>query len=147
MPEVGLPWPQTDINYLAVLVAGIVGMVIGALWYSPVLFGSVWMRAMGKTKESMQAEMQGKSMGKLYVIAFVAQLITAWILAKFIYYTGAATMAEGFKIGFLLWLGFVATATISAVLWEGKKWSLYWIFNSMQLVVLLVMAWILAVWN
>ena len=31
------------LNYLAVLVAGIVIFMIGGLWYSPVLFAKPWM--------------------------------------------------------------------------------------------------------
>jgi len=30
---------EVSINYLAVLIAAIISMVIGSLWYSPLLFG------------------------------------------------------------------------------------------------------------
>ena len=32
------------INYIAVLVSAVIGMAIGALWYSPLLFGKIWMK-------------------------------------------------------------------------------------------------------
>ena len=36
-----------DVNLWAVLVAGIATMVVGFLWYSPMLFARPWMVAMG----------------------------------------------------------------------------------------------------
>lgn len=35
------------VNLLAVLVSAIATMVVGFLWYSPVLFAKPWMREMG----------------------------------------------------------------------------------------------------
>jgi hypothetical protein len=31
--------PLVDVNYLAILACGILFMIVGALWYSPLLFG------------------------------------------------------------------------------------------------------------
>jgi hypothetical protein len=56
-----------EINYLAVLVAALVSMVIGGLWYSPLLFGNIWMKLSGITQKDVEkAKKQGmmKSMGK-----------------------------------------------------------------------------------
>jgi hypothetical protein len=36
-----------SLNWLAILVAAISTMVVGFLWYSPVLFAKAWMREMG----------------------------------------------------------------------------------------------------
>ena len=38
------------VNFLAVLVTGIVIFVLGGLWYSPVLFARRWVALMGKTE-------------------------------------------------------------------------------------------------
>ena len=40
--------PNVDVNYLAVLVAAIINMVIGSIWYSPSMgFGKSWMKYSG----------------------------------------------------------------------------------------------------
>jgi hypothetical protein len=51
-----------NLNLLAVLVAAISTMVVGFLWYSPILFAKPWMREMGydpddkaKTKEMQKS--------------------------------------------------------------------------------------------
>jgi hypothetical protein len=36
-----------SLNWLAILVAAISTMVVGFLWYSPLLFAKAWMREMG----------------------------------------------------------------------------------------------------
>ncbi|MEF2246966.1 MULTISPECIES: DUF1761 domain-containing protein [unclassified Paenibacillus] len=44
-----------EINYLAVLIATAVTMVLGFLWYSPVLFGNAWVKQIGLNKEEMSS--------------------------------------------------------------------------------------------
>ena len=43
-----------DLNYLAILVAGISNMVIGFLWYGPI-FGKMWMGLIGKTADELSS--------------------------------------------------------------------------------------------
>jgi len=38
-----------QINWLAVLAAALSTFVVGGVWYSPILFGKVWLRAWGMT--------------------------------------------------------------------------------------------------
>ena len=44
----------SEINYLAVIVAAIVGFSIGSLWYGP-LFGKTWNREVGFREEKHPA--------------------------------------------------------------------------------------------
>ena len=45
----------TGVNYLAVLVAGIVYFALGAVWYARPVFGKAWMEGVGKTEEQIKA--------------------------------------------------------------------------------------------
>lgn len=54
----------SNINYLAVGIAAVAAFGLGALWYSPVLFGKRWQHNLGFTDESLQ---QG-NMGKTYYL-------------------------------------------------------------------------------
>src|SRR3989344_4977556 len=107
-----------SINFLAVIVAAVEYMVIGAVWYSPVVFGKMWMKLAGITQKDI--DKQKKTMPKTYGFAFVGALITSYILAIIIGLVGAITLVGALQIGFLVWLGFVATTTLSTVLFEGK---------------------------
>ena len=134
--------PQVDVNYWAVLVSAIVAMVIGAIWYSPMLFAKAWMEDTGK--KNMDPN-QGATAG--YVAAFVGNLVMAYIMTHFISYANATTVSMGLMTGFWIWLGFVATGTMMNYIFEGRPWRLFWINTGMQLVILAVTGAILAVWR
>jgi len=134
-----------DANYLAVIVAEIVGMVLGMLWYGPV-FGKKWIALMGWTDEQM-ARMKEQGMAKAYILNFITTLVMTWVLAGFVSLAGAGTFAEGSVVGFWLWLGFVAMIMYGSVLWEGRKTQLYFLNISFWLVNFLILGGILAVWQ
>src|SRR5260370_14538431 len=99
----------------AVLVSAIATMVIGFLWYSPILFATPWMRLMGfdPNDKAKIAEMQ-KGAGKTYGLAFVASIASAVVLAKIIDIATVNTVLYGMKIGFAVWLGFVTTLQLTS---------------------------------
>lgn len=61
------------INFYAIVVAAIVPLFIGAIWYNPKLFGNLWMKASGMTEEKMKT-------GNIAVI-FGATLVLSIMLA------------------------------------------------------------------
>ena len=134
-----------DINYLAVSVAAVVSMGLGALWYSPMLFGKQWMALSGLSSEKMDA-MKAKGMTTGYAIGFVGSLVMAYVLAHFVQIAGATDISGALQLGFWVWLGFVATVMLGAVLWEGKSWNLYFLNAGYHLVSLLIMSSILTLW-
>lgn len=44
----------SNINYLAAGVAALASFALGALWYSPVLFGKTWQKDLGFTGEYLK---------------------------------------------------------------------------------------------
>lgn len=134
--------PQIEINYLAVLAAAVSSMVIGALWYSPVLFAKSWMAELGKKQEDLQS---GAGMG--YLLAAVAALVEAYVLAHIVNYAQATTLSEALQTGAWVWLGFVATTTAINYKFQGKSLKLYVIDAGNHLAVLLAMATILTLWQ
>ena len=135
------------INLWSVLVAAVATMILGFLWYSPILFANPWMRLMGvdPNDKAKLAEMQ-KGAGKLYGLAFVASIVSAMVLAKVIAIATVNTIPYGMKIGFAVWLGFVTTVQLTGALFGKQPIKLYLINTAYQLVCYLVMGAILAVW-
>ena len=131
-------------NLIAVLVSAVISMIVGSFWYS-VLFGKTWMKLSGITEKQIK-EAKKKGMTKSYVIMFISLLVMFYILGIFIEYSGASTAVQGSMIGFLIWLGFLATTMLSSVLWDNKPVKLYWINTLHYLVVLVIAGAILAVW-
>jgi hypothetical protein len=135
------------INFWAVLVSAVATVVIGFLWYSPILFATPWMVLMGfdPNDKAKLAEMQ-KGAGKIYGLSFVASLVSAVVLAKIIDIATVVTIPYGMKIGFAVWLGFVTTVQLTGALFGKQPTKLYLINTGYQLVCYLVMGAILAVW-
>src|SRR5688500_19130256 len=69
-----------NINPLAVIVATIVPMVLGFLWYGP-LFGNTWMAARGVTREQMGDVNAGQAYGLTTVLALVTAIAMAMVLS------------------------------------------------------------------
>ena len=135
------------VNLWAVLVAAISTMVVGFLWYSPMLFAKPWTVLMGyDPNDKAKMDEMRKSAGKSYGISFIASLVAALVLGKIIDVTSVQSPLYGMKIGFAVWLGFVTTVQLTAKLFGNQPTKLYLINTGYQLVCYLVMGVILAVW-
>jgi Protein of unknown function (DUF1761) len=89
------------------------------------------------------AEMQ-RGAGKLYGLSFVASVVSAIVLAKIIDITSINTILYGMKVGFAVWLGFVATVQLTGALFSKQPAMLFLINTGYQLVCYLAMGAILA---
>ena len=135
------------INLWSVLVAAVATMILGFLWYSPFLFARPWTVLMGyDPNDKAKIEEMQKGAGKIYGAAFVASLVSAFVLAKIIDITTVNSALYGMKIGFAMWLGFVTTVQLTGVLFAKQPVKLYLINTGYQLVCYLAMGAILAVW-
>jgi len=135
------------VNLWAVLSAAAATMVIGFLWYSPFLFAKPWMIAMGydPADKDRIAAMQ-KSAGPKYGIAFLASLLTAFMLGKIIFNLAISTALYGMKVGFAVWLAFVMTVQLTDMLFGNRPRNLFLINTGYQLACYLVMGAILGKW-
>jgi hypothetical protein len=141
---------MVPVNYWAILGAAVLSMVLGSLWYGP-LFGKTWTKLMGWSKADMEKGMADKSgMMKNYGLQLVGSLIMAFVLAHSLVfakaYLGESGVSAGLQTGFWNWLGFVAPVTLTSVLWEGKPWKLWLLYNGYNLVYLLLAGVLLSVW-
>lgn len=133
--------PQVDVNYVAVIVAAVLQMVLGFLWYGP-LFGKTWMGFMKITPGKVSQQV----MVRTYAWTAVMSLITAYVLSLLVDYMGAKSVGAGLAAAFWPWLGFVVPVTASSLLYENRPFGL-WVLNAgYQLVSLALMGALLAAW-
>jgi hypothetical protein len=137
-----------QLNWLAILVAAIASMVVGFLWYSPILFAKPWMREMGydPNDKAKTQEMQ-KSAGPAYAGSFVASLLAAFTLALILHAMRGQDLHVGLTLSFHVWLGFVATVQFTGALFMKHGMKLFAINTGYQLVCYLVMGAILTLWQ
>jgi hypothetical protein len=133
---------NVDVNYLAVFLAGVSAMVVGSLWYSPMMFAKPWAKAAGLK----MSDMQSANMPLAYGLMFVGALIEAYVLKHILAFAGAADVMSAVTGAFWVWLGFIVPLSLSGVLFEKKEWNWYFITVGYQLVTLLAMAVILVSW-
>jgi hypothetical protein len=137
-----------SLNWLAVLVAAISTMVVGFLWYSPLLFAKPWMREMGyDPNDKAKTEEMKKTAGPAYAGSMVAGLLSAFTLALVLHGLRAEDLHFGIMASFHIWLGFVATVQFTGALFMKQSMKLFAINTGYQLVCYLVMGAILSVWR
>lgn len=135
--------PDPSINIFPVIAAAILNMLIGAFWYSPFLFGKLWIKASGKTQE----EIKRGANPLIYVFSTVTSLIFAYVLAHIMKFASINDFSQGVVIGFWVWLGFVATTVITPYLFENRPKLLYFIFMLYQMISICMMGGLLAIWK
>jgi hypothetical protein len=134
------------VNYPAVIASAVAYWVLGALWYSPLLFSRPFIALKGWTPEQLAA-IQSQSHAGEIGLAFLTSLLLAYVLAHFVKFTGAETVRSGALTAFWLWLGFVVTTNLETVIFEQRPLGLYLINNGYHLVGMLGMGALLAVWR
>ncbi len=136
-----------------ILLATVVQFVLGAVWYSPLMFGKWWMQIMEVahlSKEELQ-KMQ-KEMWPFYLLQFVITFI--FTVSFFGTHEMAAKAIPGCSIYQMVigvWFGFVLPIQIGSVIWGNTK-KKYWlkqifVMTSYQIVSLLLAAFIWSVFN
>jgi hypothetical protein len=130
-----------EINWLAVVLATISSMVVGAIWYAKPVFGRTWMRLSGITDEDMKG---AASAAIPLIVTFIVSFFTAAVLA------GSAAIAQHFYEGnfflnvvltsIILWIGFTASRMLTHDLFDRRPASLSTLNLAHELVTILVMA-------
>lgn len=125
---------HSQIDLFSVFLAALVNMAIGFFWYSRWLFGELWM-------ELSDATLEKKSFAIVW--SFLAAIVTAYVLAFLQMLLGVTTVSDGMFVGFLAWIGFVATTQISEVIWGEAPFKLFLLETGCKLLILLAMGGIL----
>ncbi len=128
------------INYLAVVAAAVASWLLGAVWYSPVLFVKPWRAELGVPADA-KADM-GKMMPQL-IGAFVIALIQAGAFAAFL---GKQPIMLGAAYGLTAGLCWVATAFALTYMFEGRSLRLLLINGGYNVVTFVLYGVILAAW-
>ncbi len=125
------------LNQLAVLLAAVASFVFGGVWYG--MLANQWMAAANFRPEDVQVTKGGVTVVP-YVVAFIAQLIMAFVLAGVIGHLGEGrvTLKNGIVSGAIIWAGFVATSLVVNHAFQGAKKELTLIDGGHWLGVLLI---------
>ena len=130
------------INWLAFAAAVAARVVIGMIWYSPLLFGRAFSALTGRSSQEIQAGLPLSIASDI-----IGAAVMAFILAHAVYYAGAQTWLYGAVVGLFNWLGFVVVTQVALVMYEKRPMRLFLINVAQWGLVLAVMGAIFAGWR
>ncbi|MDQ3141814.1 MAG: DUF1761 domain-containing protein [Bacteroidota bacterium] len=129
-------------NWLAIIVATIASFGMGSLWYGP-LFGKSWMKELNFT----ETDIKNTNMGKVFGTTFALTFVYCCILALTMMISERSGMADGFKHGVLISLGFVVTTFGINYLYSKKTFKLFLIDVGYYIVISCLMGAIIGAWG
>jgi hypothetical protein len=119
-------------HWLAILAAGVVGFLIGGIWYGP-LFGKAWAKARGLDAEALKAK---PGLGVIFGATFVLNLIAAFMLDHlYLTYDAPVGFHHSLLIAAIIGIGFITTSIGVNYLFARLSRTLflidagYWIVN------------------
>lgn len=130
------------INHLAVLVCALLNLVLGALWYSPLLFYRAWLRETKLSEEGLAAS----NPAKIYGLTFLFALLMSYNLAFFLG-DGQTTPAWGATAGFLAGFGWCTLMFAVIALFERRSWRYILINGGFITVYFTLIGFILGSWR
>jgi Protein of unknown function (DUF1761) len=79
-------------NFLAILVAAIVPLVVGFIYYNPKVFGTIWMKEAGLTHE----QLKDTKMLPIFIVSLIYSFLIAFFLQTVvIHQNGAISLVGG----------------------------------------------------
>lgn len=124
-----------DVNWLAIVLAMIASMALGAAWYMGL--SKQWLAATGRTMEQIQKGSGGAATP--FIWGAVCQLIMAYFLALFTpALMGDVTIANAIIVGVHIWFGFMLTTMVLNHRYQGMGWDLALIDGGYLLGVMIV---------
>lgn len=130
-----------SLNWFSIIVATVVYFILGALWYSPVLFGNTWMKLRNLDPETME-----QPNPIIYLYSFILQFIGVASLALFISGLGVEGAGNGAIIGFGTGAGFVFTLAGTTGIFTEVPIKLHFLDNGYHVVGLILAGLILGLW-
>jgi len=134
----------SNINWLHVVVATVAYFVLGAVWYSPVLFAKRWAGYAGMKMDDPEAK---KGMGAIMGGSFVLMLITTIGLSIMQQVLPAIDFMGGIKLGLLIGICFAGTAVSTNYLYTRKPFGLYAIDCGYHILGIAIASGILSGWH
>lgn len=111
---------EGQFNFIAVAVAAIAAMILGGVWYSPILFEKRWRDLAGTPNDAAPAKP-----AVIYGGAFILLLIGAAVFHAFLGPDPDFAFAAG--VGLAAGVAWAAGSLWISYLFEGRPGGLYWI--------------------
>ncbi len=110
-------------NILAIVVAALIPMLIGFIYYHKALFGKAWMNSLGIT----EADLKGGNMAVIFGVSLLMSFLLSWFLLINVDGPGQEGVYDSFKHGafhgFLIGLFVAMPVLVTNGLFERKNFK------------------------
>ncbi|MGD0859454.1 MAG: DUF1761 domain-containing protein [Terracidiphilus sp.] len=129
-------------NHLHVFAAALLQWLLGALWYSPVLFAKPWKAMVGVPSEAKKSRM---ILGM--IASFVGSLMVSFMLMHVLWWSDTGSLRHALLVGLGIWIGFIFAPLCAQYIYEGRPFKLLAINTGYWLVALLASCAVLVRWH
>ena len=137
---------DVQINYVAVILATLSSMVVGATWYAQTVFGSSWAK-LAKVKIKTETADMLKPMGITLVVSFITAFVLAHVIFLSHHFFKNSFLQDALMTSFWVWLGFTAARFITHDAFDGRPQKLTLINIGNEFVTILVMGLIIGLFG
>ena len=132
----------STLNWFAIVIATLSNFLIGGLWYSPLMFGKIWM----KENKFIEEDLKNVNMFKTFGLTFLFSFVIAFNLAMFLN-DSMTTTSWGAIAGFLAGFGWVAMSQFIIGQFERKTTRYLLIHAGYVTISFIVMGLIIGAWR
>lgn len=130
-----------NINFLAVLVAAVAYWILGALWYSPLLFSKPWARYV-----NFQEEWRNNMMMSM-ILSFIGFFITCFTVAVLVSHLVYPDLVRSIKIAVIAGIGLTAVPIWINSLYSKRPIGLFLIDAGYHFLGIVIAAIIISLWQ
>lgn len=128
------------INWIAVVVATLLGFGLGALWYNPKVFGGPWLAEVARPVDQLNPT-------EAMIVTFFTTLLGAIALAFFVVVIPMVGWLPGLKLGLFVGVFVVGATQISDGAHQGRSWKVRMIDAGYRTVMFAIMGAVIAAWR
>jgi hypothetical protein len=130
------------VNLWAVILAGISYLILGMLWYSPLLFGNKWIKLKGFTDEDFKTN---KPMWMITLLSFLSAAVASLVISLILGPNPNGPF--GAIIGACIAVFFISMSKLTSVLFENQPVRLYLLHAGFDVVAFMLMGAIIGYWR
>ena len=137
-----------QLNWLAVAVSALAYFCLGAIWFNPKVFGTLWMKGhgiAGPTEEDKKR--MPMIMASTLVLCFIGAIAVGYFVYVFSFYEVNWRWYSGVKVGLVAGCGFTGVGIAMNYMYTRKPMSVIIIDSAYHVVGMVMAGIIMSVWR
>ena len=128
--------PSVHMNWVTIIAASVVAFAVGAVWYSPPVFGKIYSAVAGKMPSP-----------PTLALSFLLTIVSASMLAVVVSWTGAAGFSNGVLVGVVGWAAYAGATNVANMAFEPNRSKLTVVNSGFQLIQFVILGAAIAHWR